>query len=179
MFSVYAAILGAFFNVTAAVKYYFDVNFLTKFGYSELLDAKNVEALGIYKSVEWLAVIETVFHIGLLVTFFIAMKRYTLENLGRFNSESNQKIKRSYYADIDRKTIILTILGILVGIMSLINVFVNGNVQLLYTDEHDITMPTLVVSSLPWFGLLVTVVGIAYVFYSVYYFSFIKDEMDV
>lgn len=177
--NIYVAIVGSLFNVTAIIKYYFDIRFLTRFGYSELLDSKNVEALQSYKTIEWLAIIEAALHIALFILFFTVIKRYTLENLGRFNSESNPRIKSSYYAEIDRKSIILTVLGILTAIISLVNVFVNGNVQLLYTDANDITMPTLVVSSVPWFGLLVTVLGIAYVFYSVYYFSFIKDEMDI
>lgn len=177
--SLYIAAVGTLFNVTAAIKYYFDIKFLTDFGYKELLDSKNDAALESYATIEWLAVIETVLYIAILVLFFIVMRRYTLENLGRFTPDSNPKIKNAYYAEIDRKTVILTVLGALVGIMSLVNVFVNGNVQLLYTDANDITMPTLVVSSLPWFGLLLTVIGLAYVFYSVYYFSFIKDEMDI
>lgn len=176
---IYTIASGTLLNLTAALKYYFDIDFLTEFGYAKLIDSKNAEALASYQTIKWLAVAETVFHVSLIVLFFVIMRCYTSENLGRFNSESNPRIKSAYYAEINRKTLILTILGILVGIMSLANVFVNGNVQLLYTDANDITMPTLVVSSLPWFGLLLTVVGIAYVFYSVYYFSFIKDEMDI
>ena len=176
---LYTAIAGALFNLTATVKFILDIKFLTEFGYAKLLNSKNTEALASYQVIEWLAIVETVFHIALLVLFFMIMKRYTEENLGCFNSDSNPRIKASYYAEVNRKTIILTVLGILVGIMSLANVFVNGNVQLIYTNANDITMPTLVVSSLPWFGLLVTVIGVAYVFYSVYYFSFVKDEMDI
>jgi len=167
------------FNICAIIKNVFDIKFLTDFGYATLLNSKNPEALTLYKTIEILAVIETAFHICLIFLFFIAMRQYTGENLGHFNSESNPKIKAEYYMDIDRKTIILTSLGILVGIMSLVNVFVNGSVQLMFTNENDFTMPTLVVSSVPWFGLIVTLVGIAYVFYSVYYFSFIKDEMEL
>lgn len=171
--------VSALFNICAIVKSVFDIKFLTDFGYATLLNSSTTEALILYKRIEILAVAETVFHVGLIVLFFFTMRQYTRENLGHFNSESNPKIKAEYYMDIDRRTIILSVLGILLGIMSLINVFVNGSVQLMFTNANDITMPTLVVSSVPWFGLVVTIVGIAYVFYSVYYFSFIKDEMEL
>ncbi len=175
----YAAVCGVLFNITAIAKNFFDISFLTKFGYAELLNSKNKEALSLYGNIKIFALVETVFYILLIVVFFFTMRRYTRENLGNFNAESNPRIKESYYSDIDRRTLILSLLAITVGIMSLINVFVNGNVKLIFTDANNITMPTLVVSSVPWFGLALTVASIAYVFYSVYYFSFIKDEMDI
>lgn len=170
---------GVLFNTASIIKNVFDIRFLTKFGYSELLNSKNSEALSLYGNIKIFALVETVFYIALIVVFLLAMKQYTRENLGHFNAESNPKLTASYYGDVDRRTITLSLLGIIVGIMSLINVFVNGNVKLIFTDANDITMPTLVVSSVPWFGLALTVASIAYVFYSVYYFSFIKDEMDI
>lgn len=171
--------VGLLLNIFSVLRYIFEVRFLTDYGYVELLDEKNKAAMKLYKNIEIFASLETVFHIALIILFFLVMKQYTRENLGHFNSESNPKIKADYYMDIDRKTFILSALGILVGVMSIINVFINGNVQIMFTHSTTITMPTLVVSSLPWFGLVVTLVGIAYVFYAVYYFSFIKDEMEI
>ena len=172
-------LFGILFNIVAIIKTVFDIKFLSEFGYSELLSTKNTGAHSLYDKIKVLASVETVFYICLMALFLFVMVQYTRENLGHFNTESNQKIKASYFADIDRRTFILSALGALVGVMSLINVFVNGNVKLIFTDTSNITMPTLVVSSVPWFGLALTVLGIAYVFYSVYYFSFIKDEMDL
>ena len=107
------------------------------------------------------------------------MKRYADTHLGHFNDSSSESIKSSYYKGINKKTITLSAIASLVGILSFINVFVNGSVKILFSNPTDVTMPALIVPNLPWFSLLVTAAVIAYAFYSVYYFNFIKEEMSV
>ena len=85
--------------------------------------------------------------------------------------------KDPYLKDAYRKTVIITGLSSLLGIVKLLNVFANGNVQLIFTDSSDVTMPTIVTSSLPWLGTAVTALSIAYTLYSVYYFNFVKNDM--
>ena len=170
------AACGVIYNIVSLVKYVLEVSFLEKFGYRELYKSNNKEALKQYLSIEILACAELLFYIGLTVLFFILMKNYTESKLGRFNENSNERIKKQYYKEINVKTIILTALSTLVGLVSFANVFINGNIKIIFTDSSDITMPTLFVPYLPWFGLVITIASLVYSFYSVYYFNFVKEE---
>ncbi|MBQ9069884.1 MAG: hypothetical protein IJY23_00870 [Clostridia bacterium] len=170
---------GFLYNTVALLKYIYTFNFLDNYGYSALLYDANAEAIKLYKTVEIFAVIEVVLYLALTLLFYILMKRYADTHLGHFNSSSSETIKSSYYKEINKKTITLSSLASLVGILTFINVFVNGSVKLIFSNPADVTFPSLIVPNLPWFSLLVTASVIAYAFYSVYYFNFIKEEMSV
>ena len=113
---------------------------------------------------------------ALTVIFFMSMKRYTDTRLGKWHADSNPDIKSRYYKEINVKTAILTVICAVVGLVSFANVFIQGNVKIVFTDAHNVTKPALFVPYLPWFGLVITVASIVYSFYSVYYFNLIKDE---
>ena len=170
---------GILYNAVAIVKYVYTFKFLDNYGYSELLYDANTEAVKLYKAVEILAIFEVVLYLALALLFYILMKQYADTHLGHFNDSSSESIKSSYYKGINKKTITLSAIASLVGILSFINVFVNGSVKILFSNPTDVTMPALIVPNLPWFSLLVTAAVIAYAFYSVYYFNFIKEEMSV
>jgi hypothetical protein len=39
-------------------------------------------------------------------------------------------------------------------------------------------MPSLIVSSAPWFNLVVTAVSVIQIFYSIYYFGYLGEELE-
>ena len=174
--AISAISVSALYNISAAVKWGFEISFLDKFKYADLFRHYSDTAVSEYSKIEIMAVVEFVLYLALMAVFFIAMKEYTNSRLGRWNEDSNPDIKARYYKEINTKTAIITSIAALVGIISFAKVFVQGNVKLLFTNSTDVTMPALFVPSLPWFGLVVTLVSIVYSFYSVYYFNFIKDE---
>ena len=174
--TVSAISISALYNVSAAVKWGFEISFLDKFKYADLFRHYSDTAVSEYLKIEIMAAVEFVFYVALMAVFFIAMKEYTTSRLGRWNADSNPEIKARYYKEINTRTAIITSIATLVGVISLAKVFVQGNVKLIFTNTNDVTMPSLFVPSLPWFGLVVTLVSIVYSFYSVYYFNFIKDE---
>lgn len=170
---------GVIYNLLAVIENVYLYKFLNGYGYSALLYNADPEARALYKSVEIFAILEFLAYVSLMILFFMLMKNYTDSNLGRFNESSTESIKASYYKAIDKKTAILTIIGALVGGLSLLATFVNGRVDLIFTAPSDVTMPTIIAPIIPGFSLWVAVSVIAYTFYSVYYFNFIKDEMSV
>ena len=171
-----AFISALLYNVTSLIKYVFEIRFLDKFNYADLFRHYSETAEGEYLKIEILAVIEFVFYIALTVIFFMAMKKYTDSHLGKWQDDSNPNIKARYYKDINIKTVIITVMNGLIGLLSFANVFVQGNVKIIFTDSNNVTKPALFVPYLPWFGLLMTAVSVIYSLYSVYYFNFIKDE---
>ncbi len=174
--AISAISVSALYNVSSAVKWGFEISFLDKFKYADLFRHYSDTAVSEYSKIEIMAVVEFVLYLALMAVFFIAMKEYTNSRLGRWNEDSNPDIKARYYKEINTRTAIITSIATLVGVISFAKVFVQGNVKLLFTNSTDVTMPALFVPSLPWFGLVVTLVSIIYAFYSAYYFNFIKDE---
>ena len=171
-----SSVLGTIYCSASLVKYVFEVIFLSDYGYSALLDGKNIAALQQYRIIEIFSVIEGSLYIALIALFYVTMKKFCCEKLIRRAHDDAQR--SAYYYELRRKTLTLSAIGLISGLVSIINVFLNGDVKLIFTNANDVTMPTMVVSSLPWFGLVVTVFTIAYVFYSVYYFNLIKDELE-
>ncbi len=174
--TLYTVIASVLYNVSAFVKYVFEIKYLDKFSYADLFRNYSQTANREYAKIQISAIFEVIFYIALMVIFFIAMKRYTDTKLGKWQEDSNPSIKSQYYKEINVKTVILTVIGTVVGILSFANVFIQGSVQIIFTDSSNVTRPTLFVPSLPWFGLVMTVLSVAYAFYSLYYFNFIKDE---
>ena len=131
----------------------------------------------------------------MVVLFTLLMFRYVNEKLykkscdigktGDFyeeNAEKRQiiadKFKKEYLRGIHIRTVILSAICALVGILSFAEVFVNGRVKLIFTNPSDVTMPTVIAPMLPWFSLLLTAVTVAYFLYSIYYFNMLKDELN-
>lgn len=173
---IFTLIISVLYNASAFIKYVFEIKFLDKFSYSDLFRNYSETANREYAKIQIPAIFEVIFYIAFMVIFFIAMKRYTDTKLGKWKEDSNPSIKSRYYKEINSKTIILTVIGTLVGLLSFANVFIQGSVQIIFTDSSNVTKPTLFVPSLPWFGLVMTAASIVYSFYSVYYFNFVKDE---
>lgn len=174
-----AITVSALYNVSALIKYIFEIKFLDKFNYADLFRRYSETANAEYLKIEIFAVLEFILYIALTFIFFIAMKSYTTEKLGRWREDSNPNVKARYYKEINTKTTVLTVITFIVGLVSFSNVFIQGNVKIVFTDASNVTKPALFVPYLPWFGLVITVVSIVYAFYSVYYFNFIKDEERV
>ena len=188
----YVLAASVLYNVTAFIGYVISFKFLDTYGYKALLDNTVPEAHSAYKTVEIFAAIEVILYISLMVLFFIIMKKYLEENLGKCTCQKrntecitydaspeqiSQKFKNEYLKQINLRTVIYSVIGILVGILSFAEVIINGNVKLIFSNPSDVTMPTIIAPSLPWFSLLLTAMTIAYAFYSVYYFNMLKEEL--
>ena len=174
-----AIVTALLYNAAALVKYIFEIKFLDKFNYADLFRHYSETANAEYRKIEIFAVVEFIFYIALTVIFFLSMKKYTDTKLGRWREDSNPNVKAQYYREINVKTVILTVICFLVGLVSFANVFVQGSVKIVFTDSSNVTKPALFVPHLPWFGLVIAVFSIVFSFYSVYYFNFIKDEERV
>lgn len=171
-----AALLLLFYNATSVIKYALEISFLDKYSYADLFRKYSETAAAEYLKIEILACVEFALYIALSVIFFISMRGYTDLRLGKWQERGNSEAKSRYYGEINIKTALLTALSILVGFVSFANVFIQGNVKIVFTDSDNVTGGAFFAPTLPWFGLVLTLASIVYSFYSVYYFNFIKDE---
>ena len=110
--------------------------------------------------------------------FYKTATAFISKNLGHGDKYGSGGAHDEYYSEINKRTITYTVITALSGLVALVNVFINGSVKLIFTTPSDITMPSLVVSSAPWFNLVVTAVSVIQIFYSIYYFGYIKEELE-
>ena len=171
-----AMITGIAYISTSAVNYVITLKFLNSFGYSDLLYASNVAAHKAYATVELISIIETIAYLALIAVCFVTMIKYVRCTYAlHLHSEPDKN--DPYLKEAYMKTIIITAISSLLGLVKLANVFSNGSVRLLFTDSTDVTMPTIVTSYLPWLGTVVTALSIAYTLYSLYYFNYLKNDL--
>ena len=174
----YALLAGVSYTAVSIAQFILSVLFLTEHGYDSLIEIANVAAKRAYKTVEILSIVEFIAYAALCYVFFMIMNSFIKTNLGHGDRFGKGGAHDEYFAEIKKKTVVYTVLIALYGLAAAVNVFIKGSVKLIFTDPSDVTMPTMIVSSLPWFSLVVTVISIIMIFYSVYYFAYIKDELD-
>lgn len=173
-----SVICGLSYVVVSVTAYIFSFNFLTEYGYSALTEASASSAHESYRTVVILTSIETLLYVALIAIFALMMIKFTTENLGIHpKSHSYRPSDRAYHRELNVKTIILSVIAALAGLLNLAKLISDGNVQLIFTHKDDVTMPVIPVGTLPWLGLVLTAVTVIYIFYSVYYFGYIKDEI--
>lgn len=160
---------------TGICSFFFSINFLDNFEYSDLLGGKNASADAAYLTYEISVAIETALAIGANVLLFILMKQYTDKNLG-YSTGGSIDTKDSYHKALNVKTAILAALGSLCSVLNLLNVIFSGIIKVIYFKTEGAAMSSMAVSILPGFGLFVNIVTVVYIFYSVYYFNMIKEE---
>lgn len=173
-----AITVGIVYGAVSLIQYVISVIFLTKHGYDALIEIKNVEAMKAYRIVELAASAEAVVYIALCFVFYKTATAFVSKNLGHGDKYGAGGAHDEYYSEINKRTITYTVFTALSGLVALVNVFINGSVKLIFTNPSDITMPSLIVSSAPWFNLVVTAVSVIQIFYSIYYFGYLGEELE-
>lgn len=173
-----SVICGLSYVTLSVITYIFSFNFLSDYGYSALTERSAAAAHASYRTVVILTSVETLCYLALIVVFALMMRKFTTESLGIHpSSASYRPSDKAYHKEINVKTVILSVIAALAGLLNLAKLISDGNVQLIFTNENDVTMPVIPVGAFPWLGLVLTVVTVIYIFYSVYYFGYIKDEI--
>ena len=173
-----AIAVGIIYGAVSLIQYVLSVIFLTEHGYDALIEIKNVAAMSAYRRVELAASVEAVVYVAMCFLFYKTATAFISKNLGHGDKYGSGGAHDEYYSEINKRTITYTVITALSGLVALVNVFINGSVKLIFTNPSDITMPSLVVSSAPWFNLVVTAVSVIQIFYSIYYFGYIKEELE-
>ncbi len=164
--------------IISTICYVFSVIFLSKYEYYDL--TRLPEAKAAYLPVIIFSVLEFA---ALSLTFiFIArfLKKFILENTGlNPDSERYMKMEKEYHTSLIKRAYVLSSMAIISGLAKLVNVFLNNEVQLIYSDINDVTKPVFTGSLIPWFNVVVTFTAIIYIGYSLYYISTLKEEVEI
>lgn len=164
------------FSACSLAAYLFEIRFLRRFEYFELMSSK--EAVSFYLPVEICGSIEFIAHTVMLVCLAGALRSFILANTGiPVESEKYRESDRAYHKSLTVRTFVMVGLGILSGATRFLSIFINSEVQLLQLNPNDFSAEAIPAPLFPWFGLLTLATAVAYIAYSFYHASYIRDEI--
>ena len=171
-------LLGALYSLVATVGYILSVRFYWSYDLDNLANADyatKADAAAAYRLVEIFSVIEFALAAAFLVFVAFALKSFVLTNTGLSpDSDRYHKMEKEFHSSLIRRSYVLSGLGILVAAMKCAYVFTNTRVQTFFTEEGIFTT-----SIVPWFHLAVNIAAIAYIVFTVYHTSTLKDEVKI
>lgn len=167
------------YTLFALLAFIFQTRFLLNFEYIDL--TMQDAARKAYFLVEIFGILEFVSLVFMLVIFTrYLLCEFIFENTGVHpTSERYRRTEREYHINLIKRAYLLCIFGIIGGLARMINIFLNRDVQIIFSDITDITRPTFSASALPWFNLVVTATAIIYIGYSLYFTSTLKEEVTI
>ena len=171
-------LFGGAFTLLSLVAYIFLARFLTKYSYADIESLNS--ASNAYLLVIIFGVLEFISLALFLIFFAKTFRSFILTNTGISpDSERYLKMEKEYHDSLIKKSYVMTVLGIVAGLVKCINIFLNQSVKLIYTDESDFMMPIISSSPIPWFNLVITVTSIMYIGYTLYFISTVKEEVKM
>lgn len=176
--SVYSYVIAALYTASALTSFIFSTRFLLKYEYIDLF--KNEAAKRSYLLVEIFGVVELAFLVIYMISQGLVLKAFILNNTGVSpDSDRYRKTEIDYHTSLIKRSYLISGFGIIAGAAKCINIFLNRDVQLIYSDITDITQPTFTASAVPWFNLVVTATALIYIGYSLYFASALKEEVSI
>ena len=169
---------GALAFIVSIVNYIITVVFLSSYTYEDIKEIPSASTL--YLIIEILSIIEMLLVIVFLFFIMKMMNTFVLDYTGVDpKSDRYSSMEREFHGTLMRKNLIIFIFGALTALVKCIDAFLNGSVILIFTNTNDVTAGAFYAPSIPWFGLVVTVSAVLYIFFSFYYLSTLKDEVKM
>ncbi len=164
-------LFGGGYIISATVAFIASAGFLSKYEYLDLIDS--AEARSSYLFVRISAVIEFVFLVLFVIFIAKVLNSFILQNTGISPEDKKYaKLDIEYHSVLKRMSGTMCLFAILAGTVKCASVFINSDVQLLFTSTGTVTT-----SSIPWFNLIVTTSAIIYIAFTFYFISTLKDEV--
>ena len=162
---------GICYVAVSVVSYAFSILFLSKYEYIDLIDSKSARKS--YLFVEVFGIFEFLLIAVFLLLIASEINKFILTRTGiPTYHEKYGSLDKEFHNSLKAKNGILCGLGILAALAKCVNLFLNSDVQILFTTENAITT-----SSVPWFNIIVQVTSIVYILFAFYFVSVLKDEV--
>lgn len=175
--TIASSTLGICYSAVALAALIASIGFLSEYTYQDLM-------LGDVVMAKYLPVIifsagELVLLVALLALGAVINRKFLLENTGipRDNPAYNSA-DRDFHKSLTRRGFILYTLAALSGISKFIQVMLNFNVQIIFTNQNEMESTPIITTPIPWWNMVVFAVASAYIIYSFIYFSTIKEEVE-
>lgn len=172
-------IISGLYTVVSCISYILSTKFLVEYGYSELYLNLSRQALEFYRLVMIFSAIELVLIIGLSIVFVLIMRSFYSNELSFKTAENERKhAMPEYIRMLNKKSMIFALLCAITGAVKFIDVCIHSDIQLIFTSDSDITMPSVFAPSVPWFNTVVALASVIFAIYAFYYFGYIKSEIE-
>ena len=167
---------AAVYTVISVAFFLFDTRFKINYDFRDLLTPG--EASFAYNTVELLGAVQLVAFLATLVFTVIAFRKFILNHTALSpEDERYSRADKEFHSSLIRKTFVAAALAALAMLSHFVNIFVSGDVRILETELYDHSPVTLIMPSIPWFGLVVAATSIAFIAYSFYYINLLKEEV--
>ena len=172
----YITAAAALYSAAAMVAYYFQIRFMTEFGY-ELLTTSFAKAD--YINVIVTASVEFVVYVVLMVLTAMALSRLALAHTGLDVGHPHySRIDADYHKKMKRDVGIWFAIGTLAGAAKLADTVLHYFTDItLVAVENDIGIVTS--GLIPWFSLVVFGSTVLFICYSLYLFGTLKEEVAI
>ena len=171
-------IVGGLAVFESIIVYSLKIAFLTSFSYEDI--SKYPMAKNLYQMVEALSLVELITTVAFLLLFMLIMNSFVMDNTGLSPDSDRYSIgEMKFHSSLKIKNLIIFIFGSVAAVAKFVNVILNGNAKLIFTDESDVTAGAFFAAAIPWFNIVVTVTALLYVFFTIYFMSGLKDEVKM
>ena len=181
--SIGVIISGVALSLLSILELTFSVLFSTSYEYLDI--AYNKLAKEAFLPVQIFSVCEFVALIFFLYFAFAAIREFIIKNTAIASTSPSSeddngvaKISRELHREIIGKAIIHLALGILLGLAKCIDTQLIATVTPIYTSIGE-TVTATPVEVMPWFGIVVTAIAIAYIGYTFYFSNLLKNEWEM
>lgn len=177
--SKFFKIAAALYTVVSAAAYVLSVVFLSKYSYADFTNTWS-NAKEAYLTVIFSSVAELIAAILFFIILGLNMKKYVLENTGLPPTSDRYSITDKYrHSALIKRGFVLAAFGIIFNAAKCVNVFLQGDLQYRAVKSQGHTVNIIFMTSLPWFGLIVTILTAIFVGYTVYYVGLLKEDARI
>lgn len=170
------AVIGALYSAVALAALIASISFLSEYTYQDLLLGDFV--MEKYMPVIILSAAELILLLALITIGSIVNRKFLLENTGISPSSPDyNSADRDFHKSLIVKGFILWGVGALSGISKFVQVLLNFNVNIIFTNQTDMDATAIITTPIPWWNMIVFAVSVCYIIFAFIYYGSLKEEL--
>ncbi len=172
-----ALVSGGVYSIFSVCSLAFAIAFHDKYSYSNLISMDAAKGayipLIIFSILEFLALSVFLFFCAKQLLSFIDTNTGLSPKSDRYG-----KAERQFHKELKTRAVIMFALGGLLGLAKCSDVILNYNIKIIHSDVNN-SIVAIEASPLPWFGVVITLLGIAYAGYALYFTGRLNEECSM
>ncbi len=170
---LFATLFSIGFGVASTVAYVKTFSFLSEYSFIDVL--KNSLARKEYEAIELFSIIELVCFLLLMALMCIGMVKFIQTNTAiEPTNPSYSRQDKDYHRSMCIRSIIAFSFAAFIAILKCLNVFLEGNAVLIFTESSAI-----VSSAAPWLPTLIFALTVIFFIYTMHFISLLKDDVTM
>ena len=171
-------ISGAAYSVISIATVLFTLRYNEEYHLADL--AESNAAKSAYFPIIICEAIELVLFIAMMLVLARVLYRFVDDNTGIVaKSDTISGVDIEYRRSVKTKAVLLAVFPAVIALAKFINCLLIGNPQYVFTDPSDISMPVIITSAIPWFGIFLLSLNVAYAFYAFYIVNELRSEVKL